>query len=73
MERLINASFGFNRKDDTLPTRFLKDPAPDGRGEGQVVNLSVALNSYFESMGWDLETGLPKPETLEKLGLDWMA
>ncbi len=53
MERFINSSFGFDRKDDTLPARF-------------------ALNSYFESMGWDLETGLPKPETLEKLGLDWM-
>lgn len=30
------------------------------------------LDSYYESMGWDLKTGLPKPETLERLGLDWM-
>ena len=72
MERQLNARFGFDRKDDTLPERFLKEPAPDGRGEGEVVDLKKNLDSYFESMGWDLNTGLPKRETLERLGLDWM-
>lgn len=73
LERMLNARFGFDRKDDTLPRRFLEEPAPDGRGAGQVVNLQVALDSYFEAMGWDLETGLPKPETLARLGLSWLA
>jgi aldehyde:ferredoxin oxidoreductase len=72
MERRINARFGFDRKDDTLPERFLKEPAPDGRGEGEVVDLKKNLDSYFEAMGWDQKSGLPKKETLERLGLDWM-
>lgn len=73
MERMINSRLGFDRKDDTLPKRLLEEPAPDGRGEGQVVDLRKALDSYYESMGWDIQTGLPKPDTLAKLGLAWMA
>ncbi len=72
MERMLNARFGFDRKDDTLPRRFLEEPAPDGRGAGQVVNLEVALAEYYASMGWDADTGLPRPETLQHLGLEWM-
>lgn len=70
LERLINARFGFDRKDDTLPRRFLEEPAPDGRGAGQMVNLETALDSYYASMGWDLDSGLPTSETLAHLGLD---
>lgn len=73
LERVINASFGFDRADDMLPTRFLQEPAPDGRGEGQTVDLDVALDSYYASMGWNVETGLPTAETLESLGLGWLA
>jgi len=73
LERMINASFGFDRTDDVLPARFLQEPAPDGRGEGQTVDLDVALESYYASMGWDETTGLPTSETLDRLGLGWMA
>ncbi len=69
LERLVNARFGFTRADDSLPKRLLTEPAADGRGEGQVVDLDTALDSFYTAMGWDLETGLPKPETLERLGL----
>lgn len=72
LERIINARFGFDRKDDVLPKRFLTEPAPDGRGQGQVVNLQAALDSYYESMGWDLATGLPKADKLNQLGLSWL-
>lgn len=72
MERMINVSLGFEREDDSLPERFLKEEAPDGRGQGQTVDLDKALDSYYDSMGWDIETGIPTPEKLEELGLDWM-
>jgi aldehyde:ferredoxin oxidoreductase len=72
MERMINASFGFDRSDDVLPARFLQEPAPDGRGEGETVDLDVALDSYYAAMGWDQETGLPTAETLDDLGLGWL-
>jgi aldehyde:ferredoxin oxidoreductase len=69
LERLVNARFGFSRAHDTLPKRLLTEPAADGRGEGQVVDLGKVLDSFYTSMGWDVETGLPTPETLERLGL----
>jgi aldehyde:ferredoxin oxidoreductase len=72
MERMENVRFGFDRKDDILPRRFLEEPAPDGRGQGQVIDLQKALDSYYTSMGWDLQTGLPSAEKLEHLGLSFM-
>lgn len=72
LERMINARFGFDRKDDTLPRRFLEEPAPDGRGAGEVIDLTLALDSYYASMGWDVATGLPTAETLTKVGLGWV-
>lgn len=72
MERMINFRFGFDRKEDKLPKRLLSEPAVDGVGEGQVVDLDEALNSYYESMGWDITTGAPKPEKLQELNLGWM-
>ncbi len=69
LERMINARWGLTRKDDTLPKRILTEPAPDGRGEGQVANIDVSLDSFYAAMGWDRESGLPTAETVEKLGL----
>ncbi len=69
LERLANAKFGFTRADDTLPVRLTTEPAPDGRGEGQVANIGVSLDSFYTAMGWDLATGLPTAETVERLGL----
>ena len=70
LERLVNARFGFTRADDSLPKRLLTEPAADGRGEGQVVDLDKALDSFYTAMGWDLVTGLPTAETIERLGLE---
>ncbi len=72
MERLINARFGFDRKDDTLPKRFLTEPAPDGRGQGQVVDLEKALDSYYTAMGWELKSGLPSSAKVKELGLEFL-
>jgi aldehyde:ferredoxin oxidoreductase len=69
LERLVNARFGFTRADDTLPRRITSEPAPDGRGQGQVANLRVSLDSFYTAMGWDLESGLPTQETVDRLGL----
>jgi len=69
LERLVNAKFGFTRADDTLPKRLLTEPATDGRGEGQVVDLDKALDSFYTAMGWDLTTGLPTEATIERLKL----
>ncbi|MBU1275442.1 MAG: aldehyde ferredoxin oxidoreductase family protein [Proteobacteria bacterium] len=71
LERMINARYGFDRSDDKLPKRLLKEPAADGVGQGQVVDLEAALDSYYQAMGWDLASGKPTPAKLEQLGLGW--
>lgn len=69
LERLFNAREGFDRKDDILPERLTKEPAPDGPAKGQVVNVDIMLDELYEAMDWNLETGLPSERKLEELGL----
>ena len=68
LERLFNLKAGFTRKDDTLPTRFLKEPIPAGPSKGEVCELDQMLPQYYKLRGWDKE-GVPTKETLEELGL----
>jgi aldehyde:ferredoxin oxidoreductase len=35
-----------------------------------VVNLEPMLEEYYEARDWDRETGHPKPEKLNELGLE---
>ena len=70
-ERMINARFGIGRTDDTLPRRFLEEPAgpPDSPSAGSVVELEPMLDEYYNARGWSIETGLPTLEKLRELGL----
>lgn len=70
LNRLFNARFGVTRKDDCLPDRLIKEKAPIGPSAGEVVELDMMLNEYYEMRGWDQKTGLPLKETLKRLGLD---
>ena len=71
-ERMINARFGIGRADDTLPPRFLDEPAvpSDSPSAGSVVELGPMLDEYYAARGWDVETGLPTGEKLAELGLE---
>ena len=70
-ERLINSRFGIGRTDDTLPRRFLEEPAgpSDSPSAGSVVELEPMLDEYYAARGWDVTTGLPTRLRLEELGL----
>ncbi len=67
LERMYNYREGFGRKDDYLPTRFLKEPLV-GPADNQTVNLDLMLSDYYKEIGWD-ENGRPKEETLKQLSL----
>ena len=70
MERVYLRELGISRADDTLPERFRKEPMPgDNPTSGSVVELDTMLDEYYDARGWDRETGLPTPETLERLGI----
>ncbi len=70
LNRLFNARFGVTRKDDCLPERLTKEKAPLGPSAGEVVELDQMLDEYYSVRGWNLVTGLPLQETLERLGLE---
>lgn len=68
LERDYNLKAGIDPSQDTLPKRLLKDPIPDGPSKGNVTRLEEMLPKYYEIRGWT-EKGIPKAETLEKLGV----
>ncbi|MGY5854815.1 MAG: aldehyde ferredoxin oxidoreductase family protein [Candidatus Thorarchaeota archaeon] len=70
INRLFNVRLGVTRADDQLPDRLTKEGAPLGPSPGEVVELDQMLTEYYETRGWDVETGLPLKETLKRLGLE---
>ena len=72
LERCFNTREGALRQDDVLPWRMMNDPVTDGPHKGRTTNreqLDRMLDEYFQMHGWDAQTGIPTPETLEELGL----
>jgi len=74
LEKMFNLREGFTRKDDTLPERYFKEPTPMGLpiAKGRKIDrerFEKMLDEYYELHNWD-KNGVPKKETLEKLGLD---
>ncbi len=67
--RSYNVLHGITSKDDTLPARFLTEPSPSGGAKGHVCRLAEMLPEYYRLRGWDENTGIPRRETLERLGL----
>ncbi|MEW5783982.1 MAG: aldehyde ferredoxin oxidoreductase family protein [Bacillota bacterium] len=68
LKRLINVQLGVSRKDDTLSPRLLAHDRREGAAAGSLPHLGKMLSEYYELRGWTAE-GLPKRETLERLGL----
>ena len=80
LERLYNARLGLSRAADHLPARFTAEPLEiydldrDGAtGEpvhvGRLRDFEAMLDRYYRLRGWD-KTGVPTPETLQRLELD---
>lgn len=68
LERCIYTAQGNNREDDWMYDIVLDDPSYTMFGftrEG----LSAAIDQYYELRGLDIETGLPRRSTLERLDL----
>ncbi len=70
VERAHNCRLGLTSADDTLPPRFTEDPMPEGPSKGKVYDILEPMKeAWYTVQGWNTETGIPKQETLEKLGL----
>jgi aldehyde:ferredoxin oxidoreductase len=75
MAKAFNSREGFTIKDDTLPQRLF-DPKPDGPDSGKRIfeqeDFEKALESLYQIMGCDPETGRPHRGKLMELGLEWV-
>jgi len=72
LERAYIVREGIRRKDDYLPTRFLKEPLPNGNSKGAIFEIEPMLDEYYTERGWDLKTGVPKAEKLREIGLEYV-
>jgi aldehyde:ferredoxin oxidoreductase len=74
--RAYNAREGLTRDHDTLPDKVFTKALEGGRTDGLVLEreeLAAALDEYYAQAGWDAATGNPTRETLEAVGLGWVA
>ncbi len=75
-ERMFNVREGFTRKDDYPPERMFREgtqaenvTVPKGT-KLDIEKYNELLTKYYEVHGWN-EDGIPKEETIKKLGLSW--
>jgi len=74
MARIFNLREGFTSREDTLPDRLF-NPMEGGTLKGRKIDkeqFSKAIETYYQMMGWDPETGVPRKEKLAELDLDWL-
>lgn len=77
IERAYNVRCGLTRKDDTIPERFFNPKTETCKfARIQTVErkkFNEMLDEYYKVRGWNVETGIPTKEKLEKLGLTKVA
>jgi len=72
LERVINVREGLRPADDTLPRRLLEEALTEGPLAGQTVDFDLMRAEFYQASGLDPKTSLPTPETLARLGLEWV-
>jgi len=68
LKRMLNMRRGLTRANERLPDLLLK-PLTDGATEGNVPDVDALLSGAYAEFGWDPETGRPRRDTIEQLGL----
>ena len=70
LRQSFNIREGIRVSDIKLPGRLAgTPPLKEGPLSGVTIDVDNLRREYFQSMGWDPDSGQPQPETLEKLGL----
>ena len=53
VERDFNLREGLQPEEDTLPSRFLDHPIPDGPAEGTTIDIAKMVGDYYAEKGWE--------------------
>jgi aldehyde:ferredoxin oxidoreductase len=75
MARAINLREGYDHDSDVLPKRMYGRFRNDNSATGKPLDANEvddAIHKVFQRIGWD-DRGVPTQQTLEKLGIDWVA
>jgi len=62
LARAFNQREGFDRKDDTIPMRIVKEALSSGPATGQKIPQEAfedMLNQYYETLGWNKDGRVP--------------
>lgn len=77
MEKALNLRFtDFDRSDDYPAAREYNEPISSGNMRGWAYDkqkFDSLLDEYYEKHGWDKSTSYPTRQTLEKLGIGYVA
>ncbi|MBD3254929.1 MAG: aldehyde ferredoxin oxidoreductase [Candidatus Lokiarchaeota archaeon] len=68
LKRIINCKLGISRKDDKLP-KIVSKTLKSGAVMNIELSLEDNLKNFYEQVGWDWKTGVPKQEIVEKLNI----
>jgi aldehyde:ferredoxin oxidoreductase len=70
--RLVYGRRGFQKSDEFDVTPKHLEPPPVGPSKGLSIEpyLPGMVDEYYRQMGWDVATGLPTAETLQRLGME---
>lgn len=73
-ERCFAARCGVTPEDDTLPEKLINHQMKGSWPEDQVTRDEIKLmrEDFYDAMDWDRETGLPTPETLKSLKIEYV-
>ena len=73
LARVYNMREGFTAEDDHLAERSYGPTTGGALADGGIdrEELREAMQTYYGMMGWDEETGEPRPSTLDELGVSW--
>ena len=70
LRQCFNIREGIRASDIKLPGRLSgMPPLKEGPLSDVTIDVDNLKREYFQSMGWDPDSGAPQPETLEKVGL----
>jgi len=75
LARLFNVREGFGIEDDRLAERSSQPTTSGALADGGIdpQELRRAVQVYYGMMGWDEETGVPRPGRLHELDVSWAA